>query len=167
MFLRNLLLVAFVGFSLAGMVRADDELKLPGSAISIKDVVAKADVIFEGKLTSIGTLDNSTDHSSFGPEYHGARVEVKELLKGAFDAHNSVSIYPNSVKKEVPPQAGGLYLFFIAKTDPNSGFADPFTILKLVPDTRDNFRKVVLEVLKARASAKLLEIETQKRAQDH
>jgi hypothetical protein len=62
---------------------------------------------------------------------------------------------------EQRPEAETSYIFFVTKNGQTD--SDSFTILKLLPNTKDNFTIVALAVLKAKANAKLLEIEKDKK----
>ena len=100
----------------------------------------------------------SADHDSDGPEFHGIKVKISQKIQGSLVDQISVSIYPNILNHETTPTVGNSYIFFV-RNDEKQGFADPYTALKLLPATKENINMVIFSLLKARASAKLLEVE--------
>jgi hypothetical protein len=133
---RAILLFAFAIILSEGFAFANDPI-LDGSSVEAKDVVAECDAIFVGKITDAGVRDMSLDHLSLGPEIHGIKVKVLQVLRGkiaAIGGSLSLSIYLITSKHETTPRVGDTYIFFVRQQDD--------TILKLLPSTADNIAMV-------------------------
>jgi hypothetical protein len=131
--------MAALVFLIVGLVHADDSVNLMGSKLTIEEALSKSEIVFVGKLVSLGERDNSVDHGSLGPEYPNGKALVWEKLKGTFDTSASIGIYPNEMLKEETPKAGNSYIFFIKHESFDGAF---FAVTKLLPVTNDNIAAV-------------------------
>jgi hypothetical protein len=136
---RAILWVAVLISLSVGIVRSEDAPNLMGSAIKTEDAIGRSQVIFVGRLVSLGERDNSLDHESDGPEYPVARVKILEALKGTFDDSKFVGIYPSDILKEATPKEGTLYIFFVKYA---GNASTPHIVFKVLPVTEDNIAKM-------------------------
>jgi hypothetical protein len=154
---RAIHLIALAGFLFNGTVRADDTPNLTGSTLKADDVISQSDAVFIGEVTQIGSTASSPVMASYG----GTKVNVAQTYKGSVDRKISVTIDALDLDHEQAPLAGNKYVFFVRKNTETG--SDAFTVLKLLPATKDNIITAMLAVLKERTKAKLLEIEKEKK----
>jgi hypothetical protein len=90
-----------------------------------------------------------------GPIYNGAQVEKPQFYKGQIHGLMRFRIF--LYFHDTVPVAGQMYLFF-AKGPPTG---DGYSVLKMLPGTKDNVQATILVVLKERAAKKLQGIQQQ------
>jgi hypothetical protein len=138
MITRAILLAVLASGWFAGIVHADDTPKLTGSILTTEEAVAKSGAIFIGQMVSFGRKGAAGPGES---KLFGNRVKVSQNLKSNFDDRATVSNNRMTDLGEKMPVTKITYIFFIIKDVPTA--PDPFTVLKIIPATRDNIAIVM------------------------
>jgi hypothetical protein len=114
---------------------AQGEPKLTGSELKADDLILKVDVIYGGKITSLGTLDNSTGQ----PIYRDVKIEFQTILRSFTPELMRISLSINLAHGEVAPTVGESYIVFLREDgNPNAisySHPCPCTVIKLLPST--------------------------------
>ena len=120
-----------------GAVQA--EPKLSGSRFKTEDMALKADAVFVGEITQMGS---PTAKMAGAVVYHGVQVKILQVLRGSIDPQSTFTLYVSGTTTfhEDSPKVGSSYIFFVRKNGP--GQPDLYSVLKLLPATDATTAKV-------------------------
>src|ERR1700677_2910219 len=113
---------------------AAEAAQLPGTSVELSAAM-KSGIIFYGKVTDISEVGNIK--AAGASAYHGTKVSVQQVLKGAIDNPAILEIHVRYRPREEPPKKDGSYIFFVDVVD---GVWNE--VSKIMPATDENIAKV-------------------------
>ncbi len=115
----------------------DEEKRLPGHAMQVREALRRADVIAVARFTDLGVIGLDAPGQS---RHQGVKVEIMRSLKGKADGELCLFFKRMGLSKdtaESTPEKGREYLIFVT-----SGGTEGPEAIKILSATKDHLRSV-------------------------